>query len=99
MKEQELNFDGIERVPLAVFTEKAYLDYSMYVILDRAQNRHVAFGAGIHRCARSDLARMEGRDADDEWIKRIPSFGLADNAEVTWAGGQVRGPRQVPVAF
>jgi topoisomerase-4 subunit A len=36
VKEQELNFDGIERVPLAVFTEKAYLDYSMYVILDRA---------------------------------------------------------------
>jgi len=36
MREQELDFDGIERVPLAVFTEKAYLDYSMYVILDRA---------------------------------------------------------------
>jgi len=36
MKEQELNFEGVERVPLAVFTEKAYLDYSMYVILDRA---------------------------------------------------------------
>ena len=35
-RDQELNFDGIERVPLAVFTEKAYLDYSMYVILDRA---------------------------------------------------------------
>ena len=36
MREQELNFEGIERVPLASFTEKAYLDYSMYVILDRA---------------------------------------------------------------
>ncbi|NNC65960.1 MAG: DNA topoisomerase IV subunit A [Gammaproteobacteria bacterium] len=36
MKDQELNFEGVERVPLAVFTEKAYLDYSMYVILDRA---------------------------------------------------------------
>ena len=36
MLEQELNFEGIERVPLAEFTEKAYLDYSMYVILDRA---------------------------------------------------------------
>jgi topoisomerase-4 subunit A len=36
MREQELNFEGVERVPLAVFTEKAYLDYSMYVILDRA---------------------------------------------------------------
>ncbi|MDO8703556.1 MAG: DNA gyrase subunit A, partial [Sulfuricaulis sp.] len=27
---------SIERLPLAAFTEKAYLDYSMYVILDRA---------------------------------------------------------------
>ena len=36
MKTQELNFDGIEQVPMAQFAEKAYLDYSMYVILDRA---------------------------------------------------------------
>lgn len=32
----ELEFDGIEKLPLKDFTEKAYLDYSMYVILDRA---------------------------------------------------------------
>ncbi len=32
----ELDFEGIERVPLGQFTEKAYLDYSMYVVLDRA---------------------------------------------------------------
>ncbi len=31
-----LNDDGIESIPLREFTEKAYLDYSMYVILDRA---------------------------------------------------------------
>jgi topoisomerase-4 subunit A len=36
VKSGELNFEGIERRPLKVFTEKAYLDYSMYVILDRA---------------------------------------------------------------
>ena len=36
MQDQELNFEGVERQPLRVFTEKAYLDYSMYVILDRA---------------------------------------------------------------
>src|ERR1051325_7866779 len=36
MDNQELNFEGIERQPLRTFTEKAYLDYSMYVILDRA---------------------------------------------------------------
>ena len=32
----ELNYEGVEKEPLSVFTEKAYLDYSMYVILDRA---------------------------------------------------------------
>jgi topoisomerase IV subunit A len=36
LQDQELNFEGIERQTLRSFTEKAYLDYSMYVILDRA---------------------------------------------------------------
>ncbi len=36
MQNQELNFDGVEQMPLKTFSEKAYLDYSMYVILDRA---------------------------------------------------------------
>jgi topoisomerase-4 subunit A len=35
-QQNELNFEGIEKQPLRTFTEKAYLDYSMYVILDRA---------------------------------------------------------------
>jgi cytochrome P450 len=69
------------------------------VIIDRAVNRHVAFGVGIHRCAGSNLARMELRVALEEWFARIPEFRLADGAEVTWAGGQVRGPRQLPVVF
>jgi cytochrome P450 len=69
------------------------------VILDRAHNRHVAFGSGIHRCAGSNLARMELRVAIEEWLKRIPEFRIEEGAEVTWAGGQVRGPRSVPVVF
>ncbi|MEE9358010.1 MAG: DNA gyrase subunit A, partial [Sedimenticolaceae bacterium] len=32
----DLSLEGIEQMPLKQFTEKAYLDYSMYVILDRA---------------------------------------------------------------
>src|SRR5271170_5683697 len=36
MDNQELNFEGVEKRPMASFTERAYLDYSMYVILDRA---------------------------------------------------------------
>jgi cytochrome P450 len=69
------------------------------VILDRAHNRHVAFGSGIHRCAGSNLARMELRVAIEEWLRRIPDFRIEEGAEVTWAGGQVRGPRSVPVVF
>jgi topoisomerase IV subunit A len=34
--ELELDFEGVERVALRDFAEKAYLDYSMYVVLDRA---------------------------------------------------------------
>lgn len=69
------------------------------VIIDREVNRHVAFGVGIHRCAGSNLARMEMRVALEEWLARIPEFELAPGAEVTWAGGQVRGPRSIPVVF
>jgi cytochrome P450 len=87
-----MNFPGANRDP-EVF------DRPDEVILDRAHNRHVAFGAGIHRCAGSNLARMELRVAIETWIERIPEFRLADGGEVTWAGGQVRGPRQVPVVF
>ena len=36
MQNQDLGFEGVERQPLRAFTEKAYLEYSMYVILDRA---------------------------------------------------------------
>jgi len=69
------------------------------VVIDRAVNRHVAFGAGIHRCAGSNLARMELQVALEEWLRRIPEFDLADMGEVAWAGGQVRGPRKLPVVF
>jgi len=69
------------------------------VQLDRAHNRHVAFGSGIHRCAGSNLARMELQVALEEWLARSPDFSLAEGAEVTWAGGQVRGPRICPVVF
>jgi cytochrome P450 len=67
------------------------------VLIDRAENRHAAFGLGIHRCIGSNLARMELRVALEEWMKRYPDFELVDPTEVTWSAGQVRGPRTVPV--
>ena len=32
----EIDYEGVEQLPMSAFTEKAYLDYSMYVIMDRA---------------------------------------------------------------
>ena len=81
-----MNFPAANRDPEA-------FEHPDVVQLDRAHNRHVAFGSGIHRCAGSNLARMELQVALEEWLARIPEFSLAEGEEITWAGGQVRGPR------
>jgi cytochrome P450 len=67
------------------------------VLIDRAENRHAAFGLGIHRCLGSNLARMELTVAVEEFLARYPEFSLADPEAVTWSAGQVRGPRTIPV--
>jgi cytochrome P450 len=87
-----MNFPAANRDPEA-------FEHPDVVRLDRAHNRHVAFGSGIHRCAGSNLARMELQVALEEWLARIPEFALAEGEEITWAGGQVRGPRTLPVVF
>jgi cytochrome P450 len=69
------------------------------VVLDRKENRHAAFGLGIHRCVGSNLARMEMTVALEEWLKRIPDFRLDPAGQVTWSEGTVRGPRQLPLLF
>lgn len=67
------------------------------MVIDRKQNRHAAFGLGIHRCLGSNLARMELRVAIDTWLERIPDFELSDPEQVRWSAGQVRGPRELPI--
>ena len=67
------------------------------VVIDRQVNRHAAFGLGIHRCAGSHLARMELRVALEVWLAAFPQFELAAPDAVRWSGGQVRGPRLLPV--
>ncbi|MEO1060141.1 MAG: cytochrome P450 [Actinomycetota bacterium] len=69
------------------------------VIIDRPVNRHIAFGVGLHRCLGSNLARMEMQVAIEEFLAQVPEFELEDPDAVTWAGGQVRGPRHLPVTF
>jgi cytochrome P450 len=87
-----MNFPAANRDP-------DIFDHPDTVLLDRTHNRHVAFGSGIHRCAGSNLARMELRVALEEWLRVIPSFALEERKKILWAGGQVRGPRILPVVF
>jgi len=54
------------------------------VRFDRAVNRHLAFGGGVHRCLGSHLARTELRIALREWHRRIPEYSLAPGYEVTY---------------
>ncbi len=67
------------------------------VLLDREDNRHAAFGLGIHRCVGSNLARMEMTVGIETWLKRIPEFSLDPARPMAWSTGTVRGPRKVPV--
>jgi cytochrome P450 len=93
MKEYDwilLGFPAANRDPVV------FKDADQFII-DRAENRHVAFGLGIHRCIGSNLARLELRVAIEEFIKRYPRFELAEPTAVTWAPGQIRGPRQLPL--
>ena len=87
-----LSFPAANRDP-AVFPD------ADKVVIDRKENRHAAFGLGIHRCVGSNLARMEMTVAIEEWLKRIPDFRLDPAGKVTWSEGTVRGPRQLPMLF
>ena len=86
-----LSFPAANRDPEA-------FDQADEVVIDREVNRHAAFGLGIHRCAGSNLARMELRVALEVWLERFPDFSLADPDAVRWSGGQVRGPRVLPLS-
>ena len=44
--------------------------------LERANNRHLAFGLGIHQCAGMSLARLEGRIAIGRFLQRFPNYRL-----------------------
>ena len=46
------------------------------LLLERSNNRHLAFGLGIHQCAGMSLARLEGRIAIGRFLQRFPDYQL-----------------------
>lgn len=69
--------------------------------LTRADNKHLAFGKGIHFCLGAPLARMEGQIAINTLLRRMPDLRLKDSPEsLMWRPGLVlRGLKGLPVEF
>ena len=69
--------------------------------ITRADNKHLAFGKGIHHCLGAPLARMEGQIALGTLLRRMPDLRLKDSPEsLTWRSGLVlRGLKGLPVVF
>ena len=74
MTTEEPRTDGIERMPLRQYTEKAYLDYSMYVINDRALP-HIS--DGLKPVQRRIIYAMSelGLDATAKYMKSARTIG------------------------
>jgi cytochrome P450 len=69
------------------------------VCLARSDNRHLAFGAGPHRCLGSHLARAELRIALEEFHRRIPDYSIEDGTRVRSHGGGVLGIDHLPLRW
>lgn len=65
----------------------------------RQQNRHIGFGANVHRCLGSHIARLELQILLEEFLRRIPDFEVKDQRKVRWAPGQVQGIIEAPIRF
>jgi len=69
-------------------------------VLDRRENRHLGFGAGVHRCLGSNLARLEFQVGVEQVLTRMPDVSLAPGAVADFHGNSVtRGFRDIPVVF
>jgi cytochrome P450 len=68
--------------------------------LDRSSNRHVAFGVGPHRCAGSNLARLNLKVALEELTQRLRGVTLAvEEAKIPFHSALNRSPLSLPIQF
>jgi nocardicin N-oxygenase len=93
--------DAVLVSPQAANRDPAYFDDPAELRLDRPDNQHMAFGAGMHHCLGAPLARMELRVAFERLLDALPGLRLAVPAqEVQWKTGLLaRGPIALPVAW
>ena len=70
------------------------------VKLDRVNNRHAAFGLGIHRCLGSNLARVVWRIVVEQVLRRMPDYELDLSAAKRYPSIAItNGWKYTPVTF
>lgn len=79
--------------------DAAVFDHPDQIDLDRPHCRHLTFGAGVHRCIGSNLARIQIRIAIQQLLTRLGPFWIPDGAEIEYSSRQSRGPTSIPLAF
>jgi cytochrome P450 len=67
--------------------------------ITRADNRHIAFGWGIHFCLGAPLARIEGQIAINTLLQRLPKLALATDTPPYRQSLTLRGLSALPVSF
>jgi pimeloyl-[acyl-carrier protein] synthase len=67
--------------------------------IGRADNRHIAFGWGIHFCLGAPLARVEGQIAINTLVQRLPKLALATDTPQFRESLTLRGLASLPVQF
>jgi len=67
--------------------------------ITRTENRHIAFGLGIHFCLGAPLARIEGQIAISTLVKRMPKLALAVERPEHRQSLTLRGLTALPVSF
>jgi cytochrome P450 len=77
--------------------ERAFPDADRFDI-HRKIDHHVSFGYGIHFCLGAALARMEGRVALEEVLKRHPEWSVNWDAAVPLYTSTVRGYTKLPIS-
>ncbi len=83
---------GASNLDESEFVDPELIDF------ERERNRHIAFGAGAHRCLGSHLARMELEVALEEWHRRIPEYSIKPGETPRYSPG-IREVQYLPLVW